>query len=88
MRIHQEGSRIFAQIGKRIPVFRPVIYLNQGFLCSPHSSRHWGGGEGSDGKVVSINRASDRRRSKSRKVIDKREKYSAENEFLRNTVRG
>ena len=54
MGIHREQKGlIFAWTERRTPVLRPVIHLNQSSLCNLNSSRHWGG-EGSDGKVVSI----------------------------------
>ena len=50
-------------------------------------SSQWGPrGGGSNGQIVSVKRAADRRRQTGRKIIDEeREKYRAKNGFLRNT---
>ena len=51
------------------------------------SPTQWGPrGGGSNGQIVSVKRAPDGRRQRSRKIIDEtREKYRAKNGFLRNT---
>ena len=76
---------MFARIKRKTPVLRPAFQSNQSFLCCLHRSRDRGGA-GPNGQIVSIKRAADGRRQRSRKVIHgKREKYKAKNGSLRNT---
>ena len=54
-------------------------------MCGPHRSKNRVGGGGLNGKIVSIKRAADGRRQRSRKVVDEeREKYRIKNGSLRN----
>ena len=70
-----------------------MLQLKQSSLCGLHCSRDQEGGgpswpdqSASNGQIVSIKRAADGRRQKSKKIIDeKREKYRAKNAFLWNT---
>ena len=60
-------------------------YPDQSSLCGFHRSRNRGGEE-PNSQIISVKRAADGRRQKSRQIIDvKREKYRAKNGFLRNT---
>ena len=66
-------------------MIRPAHKLNQSSLCGLQRSGYRGGG-GPNGQIVSIKKAADGRRQRSRKIIDKkREKYRAKNGSLRNT---
>ena len=82
MGIHsEEGGLTFARIEKNAPVLRPAIQLK-------HRCRNRGGGEPND-QIVSVKRAAEGRRQRSKKNIDeKRQKYKAKNGFLRNTSTG
>ena len=85
MGIHREGGLTFAQIERKTPVLRPALQSKQSSLCDLHRSRDRGGG-GPNGQIVSVRRAADGRRQRSRKIIDEeREKYRAKNGSLRNT---
>ena len=54
-------------------------------MCGLHRRRDRGGG-GPNGQIVSVKRAADGRRQRSRKIInEEREKYRAKNGSLRNT---
>ena len=71
----------------KTPVLRTALHLNQCSLCGHHRSRDRGGG-GPNGQIVSTKRATDGRRQRDRKIIDKkREKYRAKNRSLQNTSR-
>ena len=62
-----------------------MVQSTHSSLCGLHRSRNQGGG-GPNGPIVSVKRAADGRRQRSRKIIDKkREKYKAKNRSLRNT---
>ena len=64
---------------------RPALQSKQSSLCGLHRSGDQGGG-GSNGQIVSVKRAADGRKQRSRKMIDKeREKYRVKNGSLRNT---
>ena len=66
-------------------MFRPALQSNESSLCSPHRCRDRRGG-GPNDQIVSIKRAADERRQRSRKIIDeKREQNRAKNESLRST---
>ena len=68
-----------------MPVLKPALQSNQCSLCGLHRSRNREG-EGLDGHIVSIKRAADERKHKSRKIIDEgREKYRTKNGSLRST---
>ena len=86
MGIHrEEGGLTFARIERKTPVLRPALQSKQSSLCGLHRSRDRGGG-GLNGRIVSVKRAADGRRQRSRKIIDEeREKYRAKNGSLRNT---
>ena len=59
----------------------PVLQSKQSSLCGLHRS----GDRGPNGQIVSIKRAADGRRQRSRKIIDEeREKYRAKNGSMRN----
>ena len=82
----EERGLTFAQIERKLLVLRPALQLQQSSLCGLHDSRNRGRG-GPNGHVVSINRAADGTRQRSRKIIgEKKEKYWAKNGFLRNTL--
>ena len=58
---------------------KPVLQLDQSSFCSLHCSKDQGKG-GPNDKAISIKKIADRRRQKSKKIIDeKREKYRAKN---------
>ena len=62
-----------------------MLQSKQSSLCGLHRSGDQGGG-GPNGQIVSVKRAADGRRQRSRKIINKeREKYRAKNGSLRNT---
>ena len=86
MGIHLEkGGLTFARIERKTPVIRPALQLKQSSLCGLHRSGDRGGGE-PNGQIVSVKRAADGRRQRSRKIInEEREKYRAKNGSLRNT---
>ena len=86
MGIHWEGGGLtFSRIERKTPVLRPAIKSKQSFLCGLHRSGDRVAG-GSNGKIVSVKRAADGRKQRSRKIInEEREKYRAKNGFLRNT---
>ena len=61
-------------------------YSDQRSLCGLHRSGDRGGGR-PNGQIVSVMRAADGGRQRSRKIInEEREKYGAENGSLRNTT--
>ena len=86
MGIHrEEGGLIFVRIERKTPVLRPALQSKQSSLCGLHRSRDRGRG-GPNDQIVSIKRAADGRRQKSRKIIDEeKEKYRAKNGSLGNT---
>ena len=86
MGIHrEEGGLTFAWIERKTPVLRPLLRSKQSSLCSLHLCRDRGG-RGPNGQIVSVKRAADGRRQRSRKIInEEREKYRAKNGSLRNT---
>ena len=62
-----------------------MLQSKQSSLCGLHRSRDRRG-RGPNGQIVSVKRAADGRRQRSRKIIDEeREKYRAKNGSLRNT---
>ena len=64
-------------------MLRPALQSNQGSLHGLHRSEDRGG---TYGQIISIKRAADGKRQRSRKIIDEeREKYRAKNGSLRNT---
>ena len=66
-------------------MLRPALQSKQSSLCGLHRSGDRGGG-GPNGQIVSVKRADDGRRQRSRKIInEEREKYRAKNGSLRNT---
>ena len=81
MGIHwKKGGLTFFRIQRKTSVPRPALLVS-----SLHCSRDRGG-EGPNGQIVSVKRAAHGKRQRSRKIIDeKREKYKANNESLRNT---
>ena len=82
----EEWGLIFSRIGRKTPVFRPALQSKQSSLCGLHRSRDKRRGGGSNNQIVSIKRAVDGRRKRSRKIIDEeREKYRVKNGSLRNT---
>ena len=67
-------------------MLRPALQSNQSSLCGLHRSGVRRGG-GPNGQIVSVMRAADGRRQRSRKIInEEREKYRAKNGSLRNTT--
>ena len=66
-------------------MLRPALQSNHTSLCGLHRSGDRGGEE-PNGQIVNVKRAADRRRQRSRKIInEEREKYRAKNGSLRNT---
>ena len=66
-------------------MLRPALQSKQNSLCGLHRSGDRGGG-GPNGQIVSVNRAADGGRQRSRKIINgKREKNRAKNGSLQNT---
>ena len=86
MGIHcEEGSLALARIEWKTPVLRPALQSKQISLCGLHRSGDQGGG-GPNGQIVSVKRAADGRKQRSRKIInEEREKYRAKNGSLQNT---
>ena len=82
MGIHrEEGGLTFARIERKTP----AVQLKQSSLCGFHRSGDQGRG-GPNGQIVSLKRAADRRRQRSRKIINEEgEKYRAKNGSLWNT---
>ena len=74
MGIHwEERGLTFARIERKTPVLRPALQSKQSSLCDLHRSRNrWGGGP--NGQIVSVKRAADGTRQRSRKIADEREK--------------
>ena len=71
---------------KKAPVLRPALRSKQSSLCGLHRSGDRAGG-GPNGQIVSVKRAADERRKRSRKIInEEREKNRANNRSLRNTL--
>ena len=63
----------------------PALQSKQSSLCGLHRSGNRGG-RGPNGQIVSVERAANVRRQRSRRIInEKREKNWAKNGFLRNT---
>ena len=82
MGIHwEEQGLTFSQIKRKTPVLRPALQSNQSSLCCLHCSRDQRGG-GSNGQVISINRAADGRRQRNRKIIDKKRKVQGQERIL------
>ena len=66
-------------------MLRPALQSKQSSLCGLHRSGDRRGG-GPNGQIVSVKGAADRRRRRSRKIInEEREKYRAKNGSLWNT---
>ena len=62
-----------------------ALQSKQSSLCGLHNTGDQGGGE-PNGQIVSVKRAADETRQRSRKIInEEREKYRAKNESLQNT---
>ena len=81
----REQHLTFACIERKAPILRLALQWKQSSLCILHRSGDRGGG-GPNGQIVSVKRAADGRRQRSRKIIDeKREKCKAKNGSLRNT---
>ena len=67
-------------------MLRPALQSKQSSLCGLHRSGGRGRGEGLNNPIVSVQRAADGRRQRSRKIINgERKKYRAKNGCLRNT---
>ena len=88
MGIHSEDRDFtVVWIERKTPIHRPTLQSNHDSLCSLHRSRNQGRG-GQNGQVASTKRGADGRRQIIGKILDeKREKYRAKNESLRNTSR-
>ena len=70
---------------RKAPVLTPALQSKQSSLCVLHRNRDRGGGRPSD-QIVSVKKAADGRRQRSREIIDeKREKYRTKNGSMRNT---
>ena len=75
----------FARIERKTPVLRPALQSKQSSLCGHRRSGNRGGGR-ANGQIVSVERAADGRRQRSREIInEKRGKNRAKNGSLRNT---
>ena len=80
----EEGGLTFARIEKKTPVLRPALWSKHSSLYGLHRSRDRGRG-GPNDQIVSIKRAADGRRQKSRKIIsEEKEKYRAKNRSIQN----
>ena len=85
MEVDREKTSHLLGLRGRQPVLRPAPQSNQSFLCALHRSRNRGGGE-PNGQIVSVKITADRKRQRSRKIVDKkREKYKVKNGSLGNT---
>ena len=84
MGIHREGGLTFACIERKTPVLRPALQSSPFSLCGPHRSRDRDGG-GPNGQIVSVKRATEGRKQRSRKIIDEKKKFRAKNRSLQNT---
>ena len=86
MGIHsEEGGLTSPPIEKKTPVLRPAFQSKQSSLYGLHRSGDRVG-EGSNGQIVRIKRAADRRRQRSKEIVDEKKKNSrAKNVFLQNT---
>ena len=70
MGIYQkEGEFTFAQIERKIPVRRPKLPSNQSSFCGLRSSRERRE-RGTDGQIVTIKTAADRRQERRREIVD------------------
>ena len=78
----KQKSFTFSRFEIETPVLGPALQSNQSSLCGLHRSDDRGGGR-LNTQVVSIKRADDGRRQRSREIID--EKFRAKNGSLRNT---
>ena len=65
----EEGGLTFARIERKTPVLRPALQSKQSSLCGLHRSGDRGGG-GPNGQIVTVKRAADERRQRSRKIVD------------------
>ena len=66
------------------PVLRSALQSKQSSLFVLHRSGNWRGGP--NGQIVSVNRAAEGRRLRSRAIVnEEREKYRAKNGSLQNT---
>ena len=85
--IHEKkGGLTFARIERKTPVLRPALQSKQSLLYGFHSSRDRGGGRPND-QIVSVKRAADGRRQRSREITyEEREKYRAKNGSLQNIL--
>ena len=68
---------------RKTPLLRLAFQMERGFLSSLRCGSYRGGRP--DSQVVSINRAADRRRQRSRKIIGKETEKRPDNGLLRNT---
>ena len=79
----KEASHLLGLTGRH--QYSDQRYNQNSSLCGLHRSGDRGGG-GPNGQIVSVKRAADGRRQRSRKIInEEREKYRAKNRSLRNT---
>ena len=80
-----EGGLSYARIKRKTPKLRPALQSNWSSLCGFHRNRDREGVR-PNCQIVSIKRAADGRRQRSREVIDeRREKHRAKKGYLRNT---
>ena len=80
----KEASQI-SRIERKAPVLRPALQSKQNSLCGFYRSGDQGRG-GPNGQIVSIKRAADGRRQRSREIInEERKKNRTKNGSLRNT---
>ena len=76
------------RVRSKTPVLRPALQSKQSSLCGLRLNGDRVGG-GPNGQIVSVKSAADRRRQRSREIIDeKREKYRTKNGSLLNTLTG
>ena len=81
MGIHwEEGGLTFARIERKTPVLRPALQSKQSSLCGLHCSGYRGGRP--NGQIVSVKRAADGRRQRSRKIIGEERRKQGQERIL------
>ena len=82
MGIHSEERCLtFARIEWKTPILRPALQSKQSSLCGLYHNRDQGGGV-PNGQIVSIKRAPNSRRQRSREVIDEVRKVRTQEQIL------
>ena len=81
----KKAGLTFARIERKTPALRPALQSELSSLCDLHRSGDRVG-RGPRGQIVSVKKAADGRRQKSRNIINKkREQYRAKNGSMQNT---